>query len=167
VTTPLPSFSGDRPTCTKCGHNAATCTYRDFKTSTPVRLLNMAVYDGLTECLIRTCQRCGYQWDEATATNDDAAPFRGRVPLGQQFRVELVFVGENSPGETHLQVVHEPSGLHHALSCATAASAEAAELPVLIFQALLDDVDAWGRLPLGSSCSPAVEETVPNNLEQQ
>ena len=167
MTTSLAPFSGDRPTCAKCGHNAATCTYRDFKTSTPVRLLNMAVYDGLTECLIRTCERCGYRWDEATATNDDAVPFRGRVPLGQQFYVDLVFVGENSPGETHVRVVHEPSGLHQVLSCAGPSSAASAESPLRMFQVLLDQVDAWGRQPLGASCSPAAEVTVPNNQEQQ
>ena len=169
-TAPLPAFSGDRPACAKCGHGNARTIYRASLDSGGLiahELRQVPVADRHQERLCRECLRCGHHWDEAIATNDDAAPFRGRVPLGQQFRVELVFVGENSPGETHLQVVHEPSGLHHALSCATAASAEAAELPVLMFQALLDDVDAWGRLPLGSSCSPAVEETVPNNLEQQ
>lgn len=73
MTTALPPFSGDRPTCAKCGHGAAACTYRDFGTSTPVRLLNLAVYDGLTECLIRECVRCGYRWDEAVGDPGEAA----------------------------------------------------------------------------------------------
>jgi hypothetical protein len=146
VTTALPPFSGDRPTCAKCGHHEARTAWMP-----ECRLCNCRTATGIGERLCRECTRCGYHWDEATATNDDAAPFRGRVPLGQQFRVELVFVGESSPGETHMTIVHEPSGLHHALSCVSAASAKAAELPVLMFQALLDDVDAWGRQSLGGA----------------
>jgi predicted nucleic-acid-binding Zn-ribbon protein len=148
-TAPLPPFSGDRPTCAKCGHVGALVSFTSdgFACGGMSRLASVDA----AERLCRTCERCGYHWDEATATNDDAAPFRGRVPLGQQFRVELVFVGENSPGETHMKIVHEPSGLHHALSCVSATSAKAAKLPVLMFQALLDDVDAWGRQPLGGA----------------
>ena len=163
MTTTLPPFSGDRPTCGKCGYHDATVKHTP---GAPLTLCRAVAPTGMPERLCRECLRCGFHWDEATATNDDAVPFRGRVPLGQQFRVELVHVGENSPGETHVRVVHEPSGLHHALSCPTAASAKAAELPLLMLQNLLDQVDAWGRQPLRVSCSPAAAVSVPNNLEQ-
>lgn len=162
MTTTLPPFSGDRPTCGKCGYHDATVKHTP---GAPLTLCRAVAPTGMPERLCRECLRCGFHWDEALATNDDAAPFRGRVPLGQQFNVDLVFVGENSPGETHLQIVHEPSGLHMALSCATPTLAKAAELPVMMFQALLDNVDAWGRLPLGGSYSPAAEPVEPEPVD--
>ena len=76
MTTSLPPFSGDRPTCAKCGHHEASTTHRslyDPVAALPERLLHEVAYDGLTECLTRTCARCGYHWDEATGDPGDAA----------------------------------------------------------------------------------------------
>lgn len=140
----LPPFSGDDTRCTKCGNTQASTTYR----GEGERSLGDFFNPTRCERLDRVCQRCRYAWSEAIATRDQAAPFRGRVPLGQQFSVELVFVGELSPGETHVQITHKPSGLHQALSCVNAGSAKAAETPLLMFQSLLDSVDAWQRQPI-------------------
>ena len=158
VATTLPPFSGDRPTCPKCGWHEARTTWMPEQ-----RLCSCRTATGIGERMCRECLRCWYHWDEATATTDDAAPFRRSVPLGQQFSVDLVHVGENCPGETRVRIVHTPSGLHHVLTCVSLPSAKAAELPIRMFQALLDDVDAWGRKPLSGSCSPAAEVSISNS----
>lgn len=70
VTTALPPFSGDRPTCAKCGHDAAgVCfTPEGFACGRMSRLAAVAA----AERLCRTCGRCGYHWDEATGDPGDA-----------------------------------------------------------------------------------------------
>ena len=124
MTTSLAPFSGDRPTCGKCGHDSAIVRFTP--SGEPCGSMSRLNSVDTAERLCRSCDRCGFHWDEAAATNHDAAPFRGRVPLGQQFSVDPVFVGENSPGETHVRVVHEPSGLHQVLSYPSPPPAKAA-----------------------------------------
>ena len=61
----LPPFSGDVPTCAKCGHKGASTLYlahgRCLHNGTAV----IGLYPN--ERLHRECGRCGYQWDEALA----------------------------------------------------------------------------------------------------
>lgn len=52
----LPPFSGDDPTCVKCGNVGALTEFSEQNQTT-----------GLGgERLVRTCTRCRYSWDEAT-----------------------------------------------------------------------------------------------------
>ncbi|MFD4740588.1 hypothetical protein ACFWNQ_24970 [Streptomyces virginiae] len=70
----LPPFSGDEPTCTKCGWTGASTEYLPFGdcVHSPG---DRGVTLGWTanERLHRECQRCRYQWDEAIVS-DEAAP---------------------------------------------------------------------------------------------
>ncbi|MFD7185522.1 hypothetical protein ACFV90_36870 [Streptomyces sp. NPDC059904] len=62
----LPPFSGDSPTCPKCGNVGATTRYRaasprmlwDWNDATGMR-------GQLPERLERECDRCDWHWDEA------------------------------------------------------------------------------------------------------
>lgn len=100
---------------------------------------------GLVARLCRDCDRCGYHWDEALATNDQAVPFRDRVPLGQQFKTNLAYL---MSGETHLILTHMPSGLNWTTAYPNPSHAEDAEHLLHMFQALLDQVDGWQREPI-------------------
>lgn len=61
---PLPPFSGDLTTCTKCRHQGASTAYLAH---------GRCLHDGSgatlgfqpNERLHRECRRCGYEWDEA------------------------------------------------------------------------------------------------------
>lgn len=58
---PLPSFSGDRPRCWKCGYLGADTEWK------PARSASYSARTSFQgECLIRTCIRCAYTWREAT-----------------------------------------------------------------------------------------------------
>lgn len=66
MTTKLPPYTGDNPTCLKCGHVGARTRYCEqgeprigdtFGLNTP--------RDQRAERLERQCSRCGYVWDEA------------------------------------------------------------------------------------------------------
>ena len=151
---PLPPFSGDRPTCAKCGGHEARTTWM-----AEARLCACRTPTGTGERMCRDCPRCGYHWDEAVAVRADAVPEGEWVPLGQQFDVRVY--------ASSVLVTHSRSGLRKVLNCAYPAAADAAVTPLLVFQQLLDEVDDWGRKPIEASCSPATEVTVPNNLEQQ
>lgn len=61
----LPPFSGDNPTCPKCGNVGATATYLDG-----MPMLSMCT-GPWEERLCRRCRRCGYHWDEAIAEPGD------------------------------------------------------------------------------------------------
>lgn len=164
MTTPLPPFSGDRPTCTKCGHDAASVRHTpDFTMAFPRSrgVCSGVGVTGIGERLCRECLRCSWHWDEATAVHADAVPEDERVPLGQQFDTSVIYGIRAS----HVLLRHNPSGLDKTLVCGTPGAADSAVHTLHMFQYLLDDVDRWGRMPIGSSCSPGVEETVPNNLE--
>ncbi len=70
MTTPLPPFSGDRPTCAKCGHVGARTRYRHQLDPSDLighHLQGCTVADRNQERLCRDCQRCDHHWDEATA----------------------------------------------------------------------------------------------------
>lgn len=63
---PLPPFSGDNPTCPKCGNTRALTAFLPY---------GQCVYGGGQDLIIgfdpnerlhRECTRCGYAWDEAT-----------------------------------------------------------------------------------------------------
>lgn len=64
---PLPPFSGDNPTCPKCGHTEAVTRHRkagEPRTGEAVLLARAARYP---ERLERECWRCDFVWDEARA----------------------------------------------------------------------------------------------------
>ena len=67
----LSPFSGDRPTCAKCGHTVAAVSYTPDQEACG-RLSRLAAVDA-AERLCRTCQRCGYHWDEAVGDPGEAA----------------------------------------------------------------------------------------------
>jgi hypothetical protein len=157
MTTTLPPFSGSRPTCPKCGHHEARTTWRPED-----QLCSCRTPTGIGERLCRECWRCSYHWNEALAVHADTTPEAERLPLGQQFDIRTAYGMQASS----VLVTHPASGLHKVLRCGNPAAADAATVPLYMFQALLDDVDAWGRQPIGASCAPAAEETEPNNLEQ-
>jgi ribosomal protein S27AE len=62
----LPPFSGDRPTCPKCGNVGARTEYvsPSLRCSHPGEV--RSPYALTTERLHRECGRCDYAWDEAT-----------------------------------------------------------------------------------------------------
>jgi ribosomal protein S27AE len=156
MTLELPPYTGDHPTCPKCGHHGARTRHTPgIEGAVPKEraVCESRFPSGLVERLCRECSRCGYHWDEALATNDDAARFRDRLPLGQQFRTDFVYT---HTGETHLVLTHTPSGLKWSMAYPRPGLAEAAEEPLRMFQALLDQVDDWQRQPI---------ETAPSNLE--
>ncbi|MEU9000506.1 hypothetical protein [Streptomyces sp. NPDC048551] len=64
--TALPPFSGDEPTCTKCGWTGARTEYLpmgDCVHGPGAR--GVTIGWTANERLHRECQRCRYQWDEA------------------------------------------------------------------------------------------------------
>lgn len=62
----LPSFSGDTPTCAKCGYEGATTQYRELGQCVHAEG-NTVLGIRKNERLHRECFRCGYAWDEALA----------------------------------------------------------------------------------------------------
>lgn len=72
----LPPFSGEEPTCPKCGHTGASTRYRAARP----RMLwdpwnDQSVMRGpLPERLQRECDRCQFCWDEALQPAHDAGP---------------------------------------------------------------------------------------------
>jgi hypothetical protein len=60
----LPSFSGDRSACTKCGHKGAKTMYFPAGRSCIHLASSFRVTWGL-ERLHRICERCHFAWDEA------------------------------------------------------------------------------------------------------
>lgn len=155
---PLPPFSGDRPTCGKCGHHDATVKHTPV---IPMTLCRAVTPTGMPERLCRDCQRCGYHWDEALAVHADAVPDGEHMPLGQQFGIRVIYGMQASS----VVVKHTPSGLQKVLCCGNQAAADAAVTPLWMFQQLLDDVDAWRRQPIGASCSPAAEPVEPEPVD--
>jgi ribosomal protein L37E len=70
-TPPYPPFSGDEPTCAKCGHEGGAFTrYRQHGQCIHGPGLEGIVGYGPNERLHRECARCGYEWDEAVFTPD-------------------------------------------------------------------------------------------------
>lgn len=55
---PLPPFDSERP-CRKCGHDVISTHHQEQGCDDP----SCAVHPA--ECLVRTCQRCRFQWFEA------------------------------------------------------------------------------------------------------
>ena len=80
MTDELPPFSGDDPTCPKCGHVGAYTTYyargRCIHGGGLGDEIVSANQDDLNERLHRVCRRCDYAWDEAIAA------FAGHMPKG-------------------------------------------------------------------------------------
>ena len=64
--TSYPPYSGDEPTCVKCGREGDTFTqYREHGQCIHGPGLEDAVGYERNERLHRECARCGYEWDEA------------------------------------------------------------------------------------------------------
>lgn len=60
-----PPFSGDEPTCTKCGHEGAATEYRAHGECIHGHGLTGTIGFEPNERLHRECARCGHEWDEA------------------------------------------------------------------------------------------------------
>lgn len=58
----LPPFSGDTPACPKCQYEGASTQWEDAS-----RFCGNVLEE---ECLMRSCNRCGYSWPEALNTED-------------------------------------------------------------------------------------------------
>lgn len=72
--TDLPAFSGNTPTCVKCGHEGAQTVYRTTGECQYNGDQIMDTYEGTpNERLCRRCERCDYHWDEAVVEIDIAA----------------------------------------------------------------------------------------------
>jgi DNA-directed RNA polymerase subunit M/transcription elongation factor TFIIS len=70
---PLPPFSGDTPTCPKCGHEHATTRYMHTGFCLHLGCDSEVMENGeVNERLHRECGRCGYAWDEATVEQQPA-----------------------------------------------------------------------------------------------
>lgn len=63
----LPPFSGDDPTCVKCGKAGARTNYRP-PLDTVADLWDPDRFPVKGEYLERKCRRCDYAWPEATVT---------------------------------------------------------------------------------------------------
>lgn len=73
--TPYPPFSGDEPTCAKCGREGEAFTqYRQHGQCIHGPGLDDTFGYALNERLHRECARCGYEWDEAVVRPTDEAP---------------------------------------------------------------------------------------------
>ena len=68
----FPPFSGDDPTCPKCGNVGATTRYLDVGECQHTAGLVLGVH--ANERLHRECRRCDYAWDEATLPRTQAKP---------------------------------------------------------------------------------------------
>lgn len=66
----MPSYSGEGAACRKCGHLGASTLYLEVG-----RCISSETAVGLNPNprLHRTCDRCGYHWDERTMDNDPTA----------------------------------------------------------------------------------------------
>jgi thymidine kinase len=62
---PLPPFSGDEPTCTKCGHIGASTLYLAHGECIHDPGPEISIGYEANERLHRECRRCDYAWDEA------------------------------------------------------------------------------------------------------
>lgn len=65
MTGTLPPFSGDKPTCTKCGHVGASTQYMAHGQCIHGDGIDVAIGYEPNERLHRTCERCDFAWDEA------------------------------------------------------------------------------------------------------
>jgi predicted nucleic-acid-binding Zn-ribbon protein len=63
---PLPPFSGDTPTCTKCRYQGASTQYRELGRCIHGDAISVIGIQK-NERLHRECLRCGHAWDEALA----------------------------------------------------------------------------------------------------
>jgi predicted nucleic-acid-binding Zn-ribbon protein len=69
-----PPFSGDEPTCAKCGREGDTFTqYRERGQCIHGHSLEEVVGWEPNERLHRECARCSYEWDEAIVDSGRAA----------------------------------------------------------------------------------------------
>ena len=73
MTTVLPPFSGDRPTCAKCGHVGARVEWSHEWKKCIAPKPDWCPGMEIGERLCRECGRCGYHWDEATAVPPNPA----------------------------------------------------------------------------------------------
>lgn len=72
---PLPPYSGDSPTCPKCGYDGATTKYRELGRCVHGELDVIYGVESNPR-LHRECLRCDYEWDEATVTVPDGFQVR-------------------------------------------------------------------------------------------
>lgn len=87
---PLPPFSGDDTTCTKCGHVGAATEYRAHGECIHSTGPEISVGFDPNERLHRECRRCGYQWDEAInpPADEQPEPDTAESPYFSQFPTE-------------------------------------------------------------------------------
>lgn len=106
--TDLPPYTGDTTTCTKCGHEGATTTYRKTGDQRPGDFFALPPGDRV-ERLERRCPRCTYTWDEALADRPPATTDRDRLlALLNSFGINASW--EHSCGGEHEDVVTLTAG---------------------------------------------------------
>ncbi|MEV3996656.1 hypothetical protein AB0K62_13400 [Streptomyces halstedii] len=66
-----PPYTGPETRCTKCGHEGADTSYMAHGLCVHGRISEVIGFDNNPR-LHRECDRCGYQWDEATVEQDGA-----------------------------------------------------------------------------------------------
>ncbi len=73
----LPPFSGDNPTCPKCGNEGASTTWMAYGRIDDERI-TLGNPDLWPERLHRECRRCSYSWGEAIVSSP-ASTLRAQV----------------------------------------------------------------------------------------
>ncbi|MFD6968351.1 hypothetical protein [Streptomyces sp. NPDC059949] len=79
--TALPPFSGDEPTCAKCGYAGARTEYLPFGDCAHEPGARVTIGWTANERLHRECQRCGHQWDEAVVSAAKPSSPAGPPPI--------------------------------------------------------------------------------------
>jgi hypothetical protein len=74
----LPPFSGDTPTCPKCGNTGARTRFLNHGTCEHYGIDSLVMGYQANERLHRECQRCDYAWDEATIEQQPPADTTNR-----------------------------------------------------------------------------------------
>lgn len=71
----LPPYSGESPTCPKCGHVGANTVYMAWNACVPGTNGHHILVQStaMNERLHRQCWNCEYQWDEALAQGSEDA----------------------------------------------------------------------------------------------
>ncbi|MGW4422526.1 hypothetical protein [Streptosporangium sp. NPDC004631] len=67
----LPPFSGDEPTCPKCGNEGASTRYVAHGACVHDASGNLVMGFASNERLHRECFRCDYAWDEAVTESQE------------------------------------------------------------------------------------------------
>lgn len=81
-----PPFSGDEPTCIKCGYEGASTECREHGQCIHGPGIEDTYGWARNERLHRECTRCGHEWDEAIVTTKAVAESGNAVSAGSENR---------------------------------------------------------------------------------